>query len=448
LKEVPVKEGDIVELEIHDLNHQGEGVGKVQRFTVFLPGTVPGDRLTARITSVQKNYCRAAIHAMQTFSPARTEPPCPYYQHCGGCQLQRLNYPAQLRWKQKRLDDTLQRLGGLDIPVHQVRSMDNPFRYRNKARVQIELQGGRIRAGFFQKHSHQVVDVKDCLIQHPVNVKVIQHLRSALQDFLSFKRHSLDPKDIPLAAVSRVSFATGKAVLILEVAGSPSRDKLARQLAQHLQQDPGELSGIVLCQGQGRNLTYTSLWGEPHLTENLEGLTLFISPPSFYQVNPLQARELYRLALENVGSPEISFDIFCGIGSLSLLLARLSSRVVGIEASWSAVKDARENAVYNGVKHLEFHQGRAEDNLRLLQSLCRPQTIVVDPPRKGCHPYLLKNMVSVRPEKIVYLSCEPSTLARDLHRLKNNGYLTRSVYPVDMFPHTTHVEAVATLTPE
>jgi 23S rRNA (uracil1939-C5)-methyltransferase len=447
-KKPPVTKGQILQLQIENINHDGEGVGRYQGFIVFVPGAAPAETVTAKVISVQKNYARALLNAVVASSPARIPPVCEQYESCGGCQIQHLDYPQQLKLKEDMVRDTLTRLGGLETPVRPTIGMAEPWRYRNKAQVPVGFTDGEVRAGFYEKRSHNIVDLKCCHIQHPANDQVVHTLRDILTKLTIPIYHEKNHKGIIRHILARTSFATGEVLVILVTNGRslPQRE----QLISHLRETIKNLCGIVqnINTRPGNTILGNeehTLWGQPYLTEKLANLNFHISPRSFFQVNPVQTEVLYNKALEYAAltGSETVFDLYCGIGTISLFLAKAAGKVIGVESVPTAVADARHNAELNHIKNTEFHAGPAEVVVpRLFKEGYRADIVVIDPPRKGCDEALLATMVTMQPERIVYISCNPSTLARDLKYLSSHGYQPAEVQPVDMFPHTTHVECV------
>ncbi|EEG78841.1 23S rRNA (uracil(1939)-C(5))-methyltransferase RlmD [Dethiobacter alkaliphilus] len=450
-KKPPVKKGQQVELEIHSLNHDGEGVGRYQGFTIFVPDAVPGDTVNAKVISVQKSYARALLQSVITSSPTRIAPSCEHAAQCGGCQLQHLQYEEQLKLKQNIVSDTLKRIGGIDIPVLATMGMQDPWRYRNKAQVPVGLENGTVRAGFYEKRSHNIIDLKCCHIQHPANDNVVHTVRNILQQLSVPVYREREHKGLVRHILARTSFTTEEVLVAIVTNGRqlPKKQEVVQQLKDSIPNLCGIVQNINTRKGNtilgNEELT---LLGRPWLREKLGNLHFHVSARSFFQVNPLQTEVLYNKALEyaNLSGTETVFDLYCGIGTISLFLARKAAKVVGVESVEAAVHDARENANVNNIKNAEFHTGTAETVVpRLFKQGYHADVVVVDPPRKGCDEKLLATIAAMRPQRIVYVSCNPATLARDLKYLQQNGYNPIEAQPVDMFPHTSHVETVVLL---
>jgi 23S rRNA (uracil1939-C5)-methyltransferase len=440
------KAGDPVNLDITDLNHSGAGVGKAKGFTFFIAEALPGEEVSAEITTLHRNYGEATIVSLNRASEQRVKPLCPYYSRCGGCSLQHLSPGGQLAWKQNMVAETLRRLAGVTRSVHPVIGMEKPWRYRNKAQIHIGLENNRVVAGYYGKSSKQIVDVEQCPVQHPVNEALINILRHALQSYCDSENHE-NKASLPVTgAVVRTSFATGKAVIALNASPGRTYINKMKNLAAMINAEAGDcLSGIVLLHRSKMKTGTTILSGQPNLVEEIEPFRYQISPLSFFQVNPVQAKALYEKAASLCGEPKTVFDLYCGTGNLSLYLSNKAEKVIGVDAEDAAIEDARANADLNGVKNCSFISARVEDKPDLLINRAGPVAVYLNPPRGGCSPRLIDTVAAAKPERIVYVSCNPATLARDLKLLQKSGYQVEVIQPVDMFPHTAHVETVTLL---
>lgn len=471
LSALPVAKNEVVEAEIIGIGHDGEGVGRTNGFTLFIHGALPGERVRAQVTYVKKQYGYAKLLEVLGESRDRVQAPCPIYNQCGGCQLQHLSYPAQLDWKRQSVVDALERIGKLRVKspaqstligaedtipssqeagvvVHPTIGMDEPWRYRNKAQVPIgQVEGGLI-GGFYAQGSHRIIDMDECLIQHEYNDLVVGKVKEIGREL------GIEPYDEESHAgllrhvVVKVGFRTGDIMVVLVTNGEhiPRRNEWIERIIAAV---PG-IKSICQSVNTGRtNVIFGDrtkvLWGEETIRDFIGDVEFAISARSFYQVNPVQTEVLYRKALEYAGltGTETVIDAYCGIGTISLFLARHAKRVYGVEIVGDAIADARRNAELNDLRNVTFAVGKAEEVIPAWREQgVIPDVIVVDPPRKGCEASLLETMAAMRPQRIVYVSCNPATLARDLAILEQQGYRTIEVQPVDMFPHTTHVECV------
>ncbi len=448
----PVKPGQRIELPIHGLGHSGEGVGRYAGLTVFVPGGAPGDTLDARVVEVKKNYARAELVTVLVPSPDRAVPPCPVVGECGGCQLQHIAYPAQLALKRQQVVDAVERVGKLTgVVVHPTLGMDDPWRYRTKAQFPVGMRGGRIIAGFFAPGTHRIVDIAACDIQHPLGNRILQVVRDLAQRYGVPIYDERTGRGVLRHVLARVGRGSGEAMAVLVTSGPefPAGRLIAEALMERV---PGLVSVVQNINPEQTNVVLGRksrvLAGRDSITDNIGDLEFAISPVSFFQVNPAQTEVLYGKALEYAGltGVETVFDLYCGIGTISLFLARQARTVVGIEVVPDAVADARENAVRNRVANVRYVCGDATVELpRLAAEGTTADVIVLDPPRKGCDEPVLHAMAAMGPSRIVYVSCNPASLARDLGILGGLGYRTVEVQPVDMFPHTAHVESCSLL---
>jgi len=450
----PFKQGQFVELEITDLNHRGEGVGKKDGFTFFVPQALPGEKVRVKVSAVRKNFAGATLDYLKQKSPHRVEPPCPYFPECGGCQIQHLSYEKQLAWKHEKVTETLRRIAGIQPFIEPVIGMINPWRYRNKAQVHLGIANDRVLTGFYQQQSHQIVDLTDCLVQHPQNVEMINTIRQAAQKYVELKYFPVEKDPLPLnRATIRSSFATGKSLISFTGPGTSKNDpfilkKNLEKLAELITTAAGKKppSGIVLCQPDKAGNLDIDLSGQPYLEEDILPFRYRISPRSFFQVNPQQAGKLYEKAASLSGSPRTAYDLYCGTGNFALYLSKTAEQVIGIDSDSSAIKDAKENAILNKISNVQFINARVEEMPDILLKGNHPVTIIINPPRQGCSPVLLDIIVRAKPERIVYISCNPATLARDISRLQQSNFAVSVVQPVDMFPQTSHVENCVLLT--
>ncbi|WP_246042175.1 23S rRNA (uracil(1939)-C(5))-methyltransferase RlmD [Cohnella pontilimi] len=462
----PVTTGQIFETDIVGLTLDGEGVGRFNGFTLFIEGALPGEKVRAEVVSVGKSFGKARLESVLVKSVHRRNPPCPIYDQCGGCQLQHLNYPGQLQWKRQYVVDSLVRIGKLPvagepqraeaaadaarepITVHPVIGMDDPWRYRNKAQVPIGESEGGLVGGFYEQGSHDIVDMNACLIQEEENEQTVRAVKGAAGSLGISAYNRATGRGLLRHVVVRHAATTGQRMVVLITNGLniPHQDELIGLIREQV---PGVVSIVQNINTERTAVVFgkdtRTLWGEDVIYDEIGGIRFAISARSFYQVNPVQTRRLYESAVRYAGltGEETVVDAYCGIGTISLFLARHARQVYGVEIVPEAIEDARRNAALNGIHNVEFAVGAAERVLpRWQASGIRPDVIVVDPPRKGCDQVLIDSLLESRPSRIVYVSCNPSTLARDLRLLEDGGYRTVEVQPVDMFPHTVHVESV------
>jgi len=446
----PVRPGQEISVTVHGLGSSGEGVARYGGLTIFVPGGAPGDRLLARVQEVKRNYARAALVAVEEPSPDRVAPACPVAGECGGCQLQHIAYAAQLRLKRQQVVDALERLGKLSgVAVHPTLGMAEPWGYRNKAQFPVGFRSGRVIAGFFAPGTHRIIDIGRCEIQHPLGNRVLAEVKDLAGRFGVRIYDERSHTGVLRHVLARVGRGTGEAMAVLVTNGRdfPHGEAIARELMARIPEVVSVVQNInpartnVVLGRESRVLA-----GRDSITDYIGDLRFSISPVSFFQVNPAQTEVLYGKALEYAGltGTETVIDLYCGIGTISLFLARRSRAVIGIEWVEEAVADARENAARNGIANVRFIAGDAAVEMpRLAAEGVRADVIVLDPPRKGCDEPVLEALVRMAPRRVVYVSCNPASLARDLGRLAAMGYRTVEVQPVDMFPHTAHVECVA-----
>ncbi|WP_059104509.1 23S rRNA (uracil(1939)-C(5))-methyltransferase RlmD [Shouchella shacheensis] len=451
-QEAPVQKNETVTVTIEDLSHDGSGVAKVSGYALFIPKTIPGEKATVKVVKTKKGYGFARLIKIETESDDRVDPPCPLFQRCGGCQIQHIDYPAQLRYKQKQVKDVITRVAKLpNVTVHGTIGMDDPWRYRNKAQVPVAYQDGEFVAGFYEKRSHRIVDMEECIIQNEHNDAVIHIVKKLAQEYGIHAYDEASHCGTLRHIVARYGKSTGQVMVVLITKGAelPHKQKLIEAIREKV---PNVKSIMQNVNSKRTNVIFGDktkvLWGEEHIYDEINGIRFAISARSFYQVNPDQTNRLYGKALEyaNLTGSETVIDAYCGIGTISLFLARKATHVYGVEVIPEAITDAKRNAKLNGLTNAEFAVGEAENVMPWWHAQgVRPDVIVVDPPRKGCDEKLLETMIALKPKRIVYVSCNPGTLARDLRILEDGGYQTKEVQPVDMFPQTTHVETVTLL---
>ncbi|MBI9013779.1 MAG: 23S rRNA (uracil(1939)-C(5))-methyltransferase RlmD [Clostridiales bacterium] len=438
------------ELKIIDLGDNGEGIGKVDNFTVFVHGAIPGDLVKAKIIKVKKQYAVALVDSIIESSSYRQIPECPYVK-CGGCQTQVMTYDAQLKIKKQQVENSMKRIGDLDVEVLDVIGMEEPIAYRNKSQYPVRLVDGEVRVGFYKQRTHDVVNIDNCMVQHPLINKMMKSLKNKLND-IDIKIYNEEKhRGILRHIITRISFKTEDIMLIF-VTNSKEEQSVLKTLGDSLIEDFPQIKSVIqnINTSKGnRVMGYENitLCGQDKIVDYIEDNSFEISPLSFLQVNPSQTDVLYKQALEmaDITKEDTVFDVYCGIGTISLFLAKSAKKVIGVEIIEAAIEDAIENAVRNNVNNTEFITGKAEEVMpKLYKTGYKADVVVVDPPRKGCEIEVLQTLLNMAPKKIVYVSCKPSTLARDL-KILSEKYTVESVQPVDLFPHTTHVETVTLL---
>ena len=461
------KKDDCVTLHIEDIGTGGEGIGKADGFTFFVKDAIVGDVIEAKIMKLKKNYGYARLMKVLTPSKDRVEPKCPVARQCGGCQIQEMRYEAQLAFKQKMVQNNLERIGGLsDFEMYPVIGMETPYAYRNKAQFPVgEDKDGNIVIGFYAGRTHHIVEQTDCCIGAPENGEVLRKVKAYMQKNQIRPYNEEHHSGIVRHILIRTGYHTKEIMVCLIVnAAKASCLKNAEQLTESLREMDGMTSVMVNFNTEKTNVILGKksevLWGQPYIEDFIGDVKYQISPQSFFQVNPMQTEKLYAKALEYAGltGNETVWDLYCGIGTISLFLAKNARKVYGVEIVPQAIEDARNNAKRNGIDNAEFFVGKAEEVVPAFYEKAlkqaqdseagksiRPDVVVVDPPRKGCEEVLLETIVKMQPQRIVYVSCDSATLARDLKFLSANGYAVKKVQPVDQFGHSVHIETVVLL---
>jgi 23S rRNA (uracil1939-C5)-methyltransferase len=447
------RRGDVIQLTIDDLAFGGEGVGRVDGFVIFVRGGLPGDRLRVRVVETRGRYGRAVVESVEVPAPDRVEAPCPYFGRCGGCRLQHLAYPAQLAFKERQVRECLQRLGGLGgFELRPIVAAAEPYGYRNKMEFTVGGAAGHAVVGLHEAERYDVIlDIDRCLLQSdPMNALLDEVRIQARQHGLSVWEQATERGLLRFVAV-REGRRTGEAMVNL-VASAPDVEGLTPVAEGVRRRVPATASVVLNVNAKKSSVAVGTeehlLLGREHITESLGGLTFQVSANSFFQTNTVQAERLFEVALEAcaLDGTETALDLYSGTGAISLLLARRCHWVYGIELSDAAVADAVRNARANGIENCTFITGEVRHALPdLMRRGVRAAVVVADPPRAGFHPKALVALAALAPERLVYVSCNPSTLARDVGDLVRRGYRLEWVQPVDMFPQTPHIEAVARL---
>ena len=447
-----MRKNDRLTVHVEDLTHEGAGVAKVDGYPLFIQGALPGEEAEVHVVKTLKSYGFAKLIDIKAASPDRVTAPCPVFDICGGCQIQHLSYEGQLAFKEKVVRNALARLGKLpDVPVRPAKGMENPWRYRNKSQIPFSMRDGEVTAGFYRTRSHVIADTDTCIIQSEEADRIMRGLKHEIL------RLGIEPYDekthtgLLRHVIVRTGRATGEVMVVLVTRKKklPNRDEviqiirgLVPEVKSVVQNINSDKTNVIF-----GNETVT-LWGTDVIEDRIGDVRFEISARSFYQVNPDQTEVLYRQALDyaQLKGDETVIDAYCGIGTISLFLAQQAKSVMGVEIVPQAIEDAKRNAELNGFTNTLFEAGPAEEVIpRWYKEGRRADVLVVDPPRKGCDAHLLNTILEQKPERVVYVSCNPATLARDLRILEDGGYRTQEVQPVDMFPQTAHVEAVAWL---
>ncbi|MFS0862576.1 23S rRNA (uracil(1939)-C(5))-methyltransferase RlmD [Fredinandcohnia sp. 179-A 10B2 NHS] len=445
--------GQTFPLTIKRLGINGEGVGYFKRQVVFVPGALPGEEVVVEATKVQPKFSEGKIKKIRKPSEHRVKPPCPIYEQCGGCQLQHLDYRQQLKEKRDIVIQAFERYSKTPIEKLNIKDtigMENPWSYRNKSQFQVGQEKQKVIAGLYGLNSHKLIDIADCMIQHPATSKVTQTVKTILQDFKISIYNERTRKGLVRTIVTRVGIQTGEVQLVLITAEKeiPRKQLLIEEITKRL---PEVKSIIQNINGQKTSLIFGDetirLHGNEVIQETLGDLSFELSARAFFQLNPEQTIKLYdevKKAAALTGTEKI-VDAYCGVGTIGLWLAKGAAEIRGIEVIPDAIEDARKNAKNHGFKNATYAVGKAEHLLpKWVKEGWRPDVIVVDPPRTGCDDKLLQTVLKVKPKKMVYVSCNPSTLAKDIEQL-SKLYRVEYVQPVDMFPHTAHVECVSQL---
>lgn len=473
------EKNQILTVDIEDITSEGEGIGKVNGYPFFVKDAVIGDRAEIRVVRVKKNYAYGRLEKVLVPSPFRVQPVCSFHKQCGGCQIQAMSYERQLTFKESKVKNNLVRIGGfpaeeIDRIMEPIVGMEEPLHYRNKAQYPIgtDKEGNPI-AGFYAGRTHSIIANTDCSLGSSENREILEVILSYMKEHHISAYDEVTGEGLVRHVLIRKGFYSGE-IMVCLVINKPNRKKtvadtflpMQEKLIDRLIQIKGMTSISVSINGEKTNVIMGkeihTIWGKDTICDTIyvrdvekdftpkgKGITFAISPLSFYQVNPLQTQKLYSLALSYAGltGKETVWDLYCGIGTISLFLAESAGQVYGVEIIPQAIEDARENADRNGIRNASFYVGKAEEVLpeKYEKEKIHADVIVVDPPRKGCDEACLETMLKMKPERIVYVSCDSATLARDLKVLREGGYELKRVRAVDMFPMTVHVETVCQL---
>ncbi|WP_236895836.1 23S rRNA (uracil(1939)-C(5))-methyltransferase RlmD [Clostridium beijerinckii] len=442
-------------VKIDSLGYEGEGVAKIDGYPIFIPGALIGETVKTEIIKNKKNYSYGKLIDIVEKCDERIVPQCRYYEKCGGCTLMHSNYDSQLKFKYNRVKDCIERIGGLsgDIVKNTI-GMKFPYRYRNKGIYSIALTDNELSMGFFSEKTHEVIDMDKCLIQDEETDKIIKIIRNWMKKYsiLPARKDNLFFSEGLIRNVMvRKGFKTNEIMVVLITTDKeiPKKEELIKDIRLEVENLKGVIQNIST---KNNSLVLgdkcITLWGQDYISDYIGKYKFNISPLSFFQINPIQTEVLYNKALEyaDLSGDEIVFDAYCGAGTITLFLSQNARKVYGVEIVEQAIDNAIDNAEINGIDNSEFYVGKSEEVIpELIKNGIKPDIIVVDPPRKGCDIKLLNAIGEAKPKRVVYVSCDPSTLARDLKHLEGFGFKTIEVQPVDMFPNTKHVEAVAKL---
>ena len=448
-----IKKNDCFTVSIEDMSEDGSGIGKLDGYIWFIKDAVKGDVVEAKAMKMKKSYGFARLMRVITPSPDRIEPACPVARQCGGCQLQAMSYESQLKFKENKVYNNLRRIGGFtDIPFLPIMGMDEPWRYRNKAQFPFgRNKNGEIVTGFYAGRTHDIIPQEDCLLGVEENKKILESIKEYMIENHVAPYEEETHQGLIRHALIRKGFKTGELMVCVIINGKklPHSEKLVEKLCRFDGMTSISYSintdktNVIL----GKELV--NLYGPGYITDYIGDVKYRISPLSFYQVNPVQTEKLYGTALEYAGltGGEVVWDLYCGIGTISLFLAQKAKKVYGVEIVPQAIDDARENAKLNSLDNVEFFVGKAEEVLpeQYEKNKVYADVIVVDPPRKGCDEQCLNTIVTMAPKRVVYVSCDSATLARDLKMLCEKGYEVEKVRCCDMFGWTTHIETVCLL---
>lgn len=448
------KKNDRIQVTIEDMGETGEGIGKTEGFTWFIKDAIIGDEVEAKVMKLKKSYGYARLEKIINPSPDRVTPRCSIARKCGGCQLQAMDYNAQLKYKEQTIYNNIKRIGGFkEIPMLPIMGMDNPWRYRNKAQFPWGTdENGRIITGFYAGRTHDIMESDDCFLGIEENSRILDTMKAYMEKYGLRPYNETTHSGLIRHTLIRKGFKTGELMVcqVINGSGLPHQE----ELVESLKKIPG-MTSISLSENREKSNVIMgkdikNLFGPGYITDYIGNVQYRISPLSFYQVNPIQTEKLYSTALEYAGltGDETVWDLYCGIGTISLFLAQKAKKVYGVEIVPQAIEDARENAKINGINNVEFFVGKAEEVLpeQYEKNHIKADVIVVDPPRKGCDEVCLNTIVKMAPKRVVYVSCDSATLARDLKYLGERGYEVVKVRGCDMFPGTRHVETICLLT--
>ncbi|MCB2293436.1 23S rRNA (uracil(1939)-C(5))-methyltransferase RlmD [Clostridium algoriphilum] len=449
---IPVEKNMDYIMTIDNMGYEGEGVGKIDNFTVFVAGAIVGEKVQIKIVKVSKKFAFGKLLEVIDPSKSRVEPVCSIYKNCGGCNIQHIDYKAQLDFKTNRVVQVINRIGKLDdVIVHPTLGMESPYNYRNKVQLPASNKNTEVKIGFYAARSHDIIDMEICHIQDSVADLVVKLTRQWIKEFNIESYNEENHQGILRHIMIRKGIKTGEVMVVLVTNGKnlPHKEEFIALISKKIK---GLVSVIQNVNSDKTNVILgplcVTLWGKDSITDYIGKFKFEVSALSFFQVNSIQTEVLYSKALEyaNLNGGEVVLDAYCGTGTISLFLSQKAKKVYGVEIVPEAIENAKINAKENDVHNTEFIVGEAEKIIpRLIDDGVRADVVVVDPPRKGCDKTLLEAISHMGPRTIVYVSCDPGTLARDLGILDELGYKTLEIQPVDMFPQTAHIECVVNL---
>ncbi len=443
----PIKKGETTNIEIIDLNFRGQGVGKIDNYVIFINNALPGDKVKIKISKAISKYAVGEVVEYIERSEKFDNPECPYFYDCGGCQIMHMKYEEQLNYKRDMLINELNRNNLENIKIKDTIGMEKPYRYRNKGAFPLNIKNGKLLIGPYEKASHNIVNIDDCLIQNQWTEEIIDVLR----DIIIKNNISIYNERTHKGAIRHILMRNNQdeEIMLVIVSKDNIKNKLNKFTDQITKKIPNIKSIFLNINDEKTNRILGKknilLYGDEYIKDNIFGLKFKVFPHTFFQVNHTQTDKLYNKALDytDINNTDIVYDLYCGVGTISLLAAQKAKEVHGIEIIKESIKSAEENKKENEVKNVNFHLGSVEDVFpKLYKKGIKADVVILDPPRKGCEESVLKTIKDMNPKKIVYISCNPSTLARDLEILNSYGYNVNEIQPVDMFPHSVHVETV------
>lgn len=449
---IPVEKNKEYEIKIESVTSEGMGVGHIDGFCVFVPETVDGDVVRALIVKVKSGYAYAKVRELLEKSPYRVDAVCSEFSKCGGCQLMHIDYKKQLEIKKEIIENAIKRIGGIDIGVSEMIGADSELRYRNKMIFPVGCdKNGEKVCGFYRERSHDIIPLTDCYLGDEINAKIIKCVTDFMKRYKITVYDEKNHKGIVRRLFIRKGYYTGEVMVVLSINAKTIAHYA--ELAMELSEISGNIKSVILNFNTKKTNAVLGesnavIYGSETICDYLCGMKYEISPNSFYQVNPQQTEKLYNRALElaDISKKDNVMDLYCGIGTISLCAAKKAKKVIGVEIVEQAILNARKNADENGVSNVTFYASDASTIVpKLIDNGERPSVVILDPPRKGSDEITLGAVVKAKPDRIVYVSCNPATLARDLKFLENNGYKTKTVYGVDLFPQTVHIECCVLL---